>query len=86
MTQLDLNWQKKLLNGCRRGNAEVEELLRPYVLCIDSEAVANQFEDFLEENDQHLFEWLLNPQQAPEKYAELIDHIRSHYLKVTSSV
>lgn len=39
------------------------------------------FEQFLAENDQQLFEWLLSPQQAPDEYAELIQHIRTDYFK-----
>lgn len=72
--------QKKLFNDARRGNAEVEELVKPYVSQLINQQEAELFERFLQENDQHLFEWLLNPQQSPEKYTGLINRIRAHYL------
>lgn len=83
-----LNFKAMQLN-CRRGLAEVEALLMAYWQQLankpsDDTSLLQEcqlFEQFLMENDQQLFEWLLSPAQAPADYRGLIARIRAHYLE-----
>lgn len=93
LSQSQTEQLKRLKFACRRGLSEVEVLLMAYWHQLANQStndltsdvqfrIACQlFEQFLAENDQQLFEWLLSPQQAPDEYAELIQHMRTDYFK-----
>jgi succinate dehydrogenase flavin-adding protein (antitoxin of CptAB toxin-antitoxin module) len=83
-----LQWKRLLLN-CRRGNAEVEHLLSAYCQGLNPEEPAQAaqlpiLEALLAEDDQTLFEWLLQPDSegadAPDAFTPLIEAIRAGYL------
>lgn len=74
---------KTLRMNCRRGNAEAEILLMPYTYAPqvqEDEQERELFAKFLQENDQNLFIWLMNPDTADEPYHSLIQRIRAYYL------
>ncbi|BBN60606.1 succinate dehydrogenase assembly factor 2 [Hydrogenovibrio marinus] len=77
--------RKALANACRRGNAETEVLLKPYVSQLKNEDERILFARLLEQEDQALFEWMMDEMQAPDEFRELIRNIRRHYLQVEGS-
>lgn len=84
-------WLNRILFLCKRGNLETELLLSAYAPSL-IKAPASQkqlFEFFLQESDQHLFAWLLNPHDSDSpqpstrpEYRALILTIRNNYLIV----
>jgi len=85
------NWRKKALFLAKRGNIESELLIVAYIDSIGQMPSAQQtslIEQFLHENDQNLFCWLMkfNPKAPlesvtiPSEYQPLIEEIRSNYL------
>lgn len=85
------NWRKKALFLAKRGNIESELLIVAYVESLDQMPSTQQsrlLEQFLHENDQNLFCWLMkfNPKAPhedvtiPKEYQSLIDEIRANYL------
>lgn len=72
---------KALSNACRRGNAETEMLLKPYVSQLSTAEERELFARLLEQEDQTLFEWLMNEEQSPDEFKNLIHNIREHYLQ-----
>ncbi len=89
LEQRQLQWKRLQLN-CRRGNAEVEHLLTAYCRGLSPEATSQVaemeiLETLLAENDQTLFEWLVQPDldgadTTPDMFKPLIQAIRSRYL------
>lgn len=73
-------WKKRLLNSARRGNAEVEMMLVPYIHSLLTLPEPHSFERLLNENDQQLMEWFMQPNSAPNNYLSLIQDIRTYYL------
>lgn len=90
------NWCKKTLFLAKRGNLESELLLVDYINKLPY-AISNKnavlFREFLAENDQNLFCWLMRfdpkatsnvPSHStlpPPKYLSLVKEIRANYLK-----
>ncbi|HIE39916.1 MAG TPA: succinate dehydrogenase assembly factor 2 [Thiomicrorhabdus sp.] len=93
-------WRKKSLFLAKRGNLESELLLADYINKLPnriSSQNAALFREFLEENDQNLFCWLmtfdprvtantaqnipLSSTPPPDKYSTLVKEIRANYLK-----
>lgn len=97
LSQSQTEQLKRLKFACRRGLAETEVILMAYWQHLVNQSTndltsgstnevqfrqaCQLFEQLLAENDQQLFEWLLSPQQAPDEYAALIQHMRTDYLK-----
>lgn len=89
LEQRQLQWKRLQLN-CRRGNAEVEHLLSAYCRDLSPEVTSQVaemeiLETLLAENDQTLFEWLVQPDSdgsdaTPDIFKPLIQAIRSRYL------
>ncbi|MCF6253133.1 MAG: succinate dehydrogenase assembly factor 2 [Thiomicrorhabdus sp.] len=85
------NWRRKSLFLAKRGNLESELLLAKFLEDLNeiSTEKAQLFREFLSENDQNLFRWLMTfdpktPHEAvrpPDKYLALIQEIRENYLK-----
>lgn len=78
--------RKALTNACRRGNAETEMLLKPYVSVLKDEDERVLFARLLEQEDQALFEWMMDETQAPDEFRGLIRNIRHHYLQIEASL
>lgn len=71
--------QKKLQWQCRRGMLEIDLVLKRYLSESYLKADENEktiFEALLIENDQQLFLWLMGKENAPEKYADLVEKLR----------
>lgn len=77
--------KKALANACRRGNAETEMLLKPYVSQLGTAEERELFARLLEQEDQTLFEWLMDARQAPNEFKSLVQTIRVHYLTLEQS-
>ncbi len=78
-------WRKKAQMLCKRGNLETELLLNKYIETLQSPTAQKRIllEAFLNESDQNLFNWLLDPEQArqaPSKYLGIIAEIRNTYI------
>lgn len=71
---------KQLAWQCRRGMLEIDILVRRYLDHYYMSATETDracFEQFLQENDQNLFEWLTGKTKAPrEDYQILIKTMR----------
>ncbi|MPQ76400.1 succinate dehydrogenase assembly factor 2 [Hydrogenovibrio sp. JE_KL2] len=74
--------RKALTNACRRGNAETEILLKPYVSQLKNDDERTLFARLLEQEDQALFEWMMDESQAPQAFRGLIGNIRAYYLSL----
>lgn len=74
---------KALANACRRGNAETEMLLKPFVSELKTQAERDAFARLLEQEDHALLEWMMDATHAPQAFAELIGRIKQHYLVST---
>ena len=64
----------------RRGMLELDLILQPFidkVFATLSLEMQNLYWQFLEEEDQDLWRWLLKIEQAPEVYHELINYVRN---------
>lgn len=85
MNDLDLSTQIKATRlNCRRGNAETELLLIPYLdylAEIEDRDELHALSKLVAENDQDLFHWLMTPTDAPQHYQALVERIRQTYLK-----
>lgn len=78
-------WRKKAQMLCKRGNLETELLLNKYIDTLQSPTAQKRIllEAFLNESDQNLFKWLLDPEQAkqaPPEYQSIIAEIRNTYI------
>jgi len=85
------HWQKHCRFLCKRGNLETELLLQDYVDSIKPGLAIEKYlliEEFLSENDQDLFHWLLLTESSsikpvkptPNAYLALVSEIRDNYL------
>lgn len=75
---------KALSNACRRGNAETETLLKPFVAELKTQSEREAFARLLEQDDHALFEWMMDASRAPQEFGELIKRIKRHYLLIAS--
>lgn len=71
---------QRLCLDCRRGNAESECLLTPFLTELDSQPLYEQFRCLLTTNDQDLLIWLIQPDLAPTAFQPLLKRIKKHYL------
>jgi len=77
------SWPQLAL-AARRGNAEAEQLLAPFINQLRHQTeLCNQHADtlmqLLNSEEQDLLNWLLNPHQAPPQWRALIARIRHSY-------
>lgn len=77
-------WLNPIRLAARRGNLEAELLLNAYIdKVLSQQNNPDQFKNFsllLEQDDQTLFDWLMQPQACPEEYRALVLDIRQTYL------
>lgn len=70
--------KKKFLFHSRRGMWELDKILIPFVeqeFETLSDSQLGLFEEFLEEPDPTLFLWLIQSEEADDKYKDLVQHI-----------
>lgn len=77
------SWHQLAL-AARRGNAEAEQLLAPFISQLRNPADHRQYyaeplAQLLDSEEQELLHWLLNPHQAPPQWQALIQSIRHSY-------
>lgn len=80
-------WRKKAIMLCKRGNIETELLLIRYLEDLDNPTAQKRIllEDFLNQSDQNLFNWLIHANymennEIPNHFKPLITEIRDNYL------
>lgn len=77
-------WLNPIRLAARRGNLETELLLNAYIDKVLSQQnkpeLINQFTQLLEQDDQTLFDWLMQPDTCPAEFQQLIAKIRQTYL------
>ncbi len=83
MTETDENRLKRLrMRSWRRGTREMDLILGPFadarVAALKSTSL-DAYEDLLSENDQDLYLWIAEVQQAPERHSEIIVLIRLYH-------
>jgi succinate dehydrogenase flavin-adding protein (antitoxin of CptAB toxin-antitoxin module) len=80
-------WLKRMRLAARRGNQETDLLLNRYIDYLQTLNHYHQtqvFEQLVTQDDQTLFNWLLNPDNAPGHLISLVKEIRKIYLNSTS--
>lgn len=81
-------WRKKALMLSKRGNIETELLLVKYIEDLASPTAQKRIllEQFLNENDQNLFNWLIHPDEAVNGVSDALNEVPTHYKALITEI